>query len=1167
MGLEVRILGPLEVSHGNRPVVVRGAKERALVVRLAVDAGRVVSFERLVASLWDGEPPASADSSLRVLVSRVRKALAEAGADDVLVTRPPGYVLVADEVDAARFELLARRGLAELAEGRAVDAAATLAQALGLWRGDRLGEVASDELRTEADRLQETRLAALEGRIEADLACGRHAEMLGELEALCRRHPLREGLWALWITALYRSDRQADALAAYQDLRRVLAEELGIDPSPRLRALEAAVLAQDPVLASPRDAVHTDSLSGVAFPAALDVVERAPLVGRDEELRAARAAWTAVAEGAPGVVLVPGDAGVGKTRLVRELARGVHARGAVVLYGRCDEDLAIPYRPFVECLSHLVADVPDEVLSGVDARTLGELTRLVSDLALRRPGLPAPQPADPQVERYLLFGAVAGVLGALARSGPALVIVDDLHWADRPTLLLLRHLAGLAIPRMLLVGTFRRPVHTEGALVEALGALQREAVVTRIAPRALTTSETATVLGATAAPGRGGTDDDLAGFLQRQTGGNPFYLVEMLSHLRETGILDAADGRHANAERAAVGLPDSIRDVLRSRLARLGEKTALVLSEAAVIGQEFDVDVLATSAGVQVDDVLDRLDVASRAALVDEPGPPGRFRFTHALVQQTLYGDLGPTRRTRTHARVAAAMQAVGGRQPGELAFHALAGITPQTTMEAVRHARAAGAAALAASAPDEAVRWYTAALNALPPPRDDVEHARALVDLGGAQRLAGQPAYRETLFAAARLAQRNGADDVLVDAALASSRGTFSSLGEVDDEKVALLQAAVAVTPSDSPERARLLAVLASELMWHPDYHRRIAVAQEAVAVARRTGDSATLLFAILHRGPAAPVPETIDEHVALLREAVVLAERADDRVAWADAIVGLASVLVSAASPERLDDELDAAAAVFTQIGEPWSRIITHIVRGCLASLHGDLDRAETDLAVALDIGQESGQPDALAMNEEALSLVRWHQGRLAEMLPRLRASAAAKPETMTFGVRLALAEAEFGDPQAARALLDAAAARNFDMLYGLAWLGAMCQWAYVAAELDDVRAGATLYARLAPWPHLFAKIGPVPIFAVSLALGRLAALRGQVDVAESHFAQAQQVHEAVESPFGSVLTALHWGRLLLARDPDRARHLLATATALADRHGFVDVARRARDVLTAA
>jgi DNA-binding SARP family transcriptional activator len=231
--------------------VISGAKERALVVLLALRAGRVVPAGRLIEWLWDGQPPASAEAALRVLVSRVRKALARVGAGEVIRTQTPGYLLMVDEVDAPLFEQLAAQARSELAAGQPQTAAATLAEALALWRGERLAEAGCEQLGAESTRWEEARLAAVEARIEADLACGRHAELVGELELLCYAHPLSERLWAHRITALYRCGRQADALAAYQQLRRVLADELGIDPSPPLRGLEAGGSCPGPGASAP----------------------------------------------------------------------------------------------------------------------------------------------------------------------------------------------------------------------------------------------------------------------------------------------------------------------------------------------------------------------------------------------------------------------------------------------------------------------------------------------------------------------------------------------------------------------------------------------------------------------------------------------------------------------------------------------------------------------------------------------------------------------------------------------------------------------------------------------------------------------------------------------------------------------------------------------------
>jgi predicted ATPase/DNA-binding SARP family transcriptional activator len=318
--IALRMLGPLEVDCGGTPVMIGGGKERALLVVLALQVGRVVSVDRLIESLWAEEPPRSPAVALRMVVSRARKALELATPDEVIVTRSPGYALSSEmvDVDVARFELLVSLGRAHLAQGQYEAAADSLASALRLWHGDALAEATGDRLQAEATRLTEARLLAAEARIEADAACGRHVQIVGELEELCRRHVLRERLWAQLMVVLYRCGRQAEALRVYQDLRIALRDELGIDPSPELRALESAVLAQDPALAAPpfegRSAVRLERPASAG-----NLPGRAGrVIGRGRQIDELA---TLLSE--PGVVTLTGTGGVGKTTLARATAEVV----------------------------------------------------------------------------------------------------------------------------------------------------------------------------------------------------------------------------------------------------------------------------------------------------------------------------------------------------------------------------------------------------------------------------------------------------------------------------------------------------------------------------------------------------------------------------------------------------------------------------------------------------------------------------------------------------------------------------------------------------------------------------------------------------------------------------------------------------------------------------
>ena len=250
--VEFGVLGPLEITAGGQPLPVQGARTRAVLAMLLVHANQVVPADRLTGELWAGQPAAGAAASLQVRVSQLRKALRPSGEAGRLVTRPPGYLIRVgpDELDAPRFERLARDGETALAAGDGALAVRRLDDALGLWRGPALADVDDAPFaRAEAARLEERRLAAVESRAEAMLACGRHQELIGELETLTTAHPLRERLWAHRMLALYRAGRQAEALRAYRDLREILVDGLGIEPSPALRELEGRILRQDAALA------------------------------------------------------------------------------------------------------------------------------------------------------------------------------------------------------------------------------------------------------------------------------------------------------------------------------------------------------------------------------------------------------------------------------------------------------------------------------------------------------------------------------------------------------------------------------------------------------------------------------------------------------------------------------------------------------------------------------------------------------------------------------------------------------------------------------------------------------------------------------------------------------------------------------------------------------
>ena len=421
--------------------------------------------------------------------------------------------------------------------------------------------------------------------------------------------------------------------------------------------------------------------------------------------------------------------------------------------------------------------MPDALLTAhVEARG-GELARLVPELA-DRVALPPSSSNDGESERYLLFGAVLDLLARVSAVTSVVLLLDDLHWSDRQSVQLLRHVVSADAPlRLLVIGTFRESdVGTDHPLAEALAALHRESGIERIALRGLGDDELLTLLETTA--GHQMTEDGVAlrDALMAETEGNPFFVGEMLRHLAETGaIYQDTEGRWvASPDLRTSGLPVSIREVVGRRVARLGEQPQRVLSLAAVIGREFDTGVLAGVAELDEDAVIDLCDQAVAAAVLTVAEVTGRYRFAHALVEHTLYDGLSPSRRARSHQRVADALERLYGEDPGErvgeLAYHWAHATQPRDAEKAMVYAQLAGDRALAMLAPDEALRWYRDALDLLDrAPADDL-HRRAalLLGLGDAQRLTGDAAHRETLLAAAALADDIDAVDLLVRATAA---------------------------------------------------------------------------------------------------------------------------------------------------------------------------------------------------------------------------------------------------------------------------------------------------------------------------------------------------------------------------------------------------------------
>ncbi|OBK24095.1 hypothetical protein A5634_04280 [Mycobacterium asiaticum] len=874
--MELGVLGPLQVRRDGSSVTIPGAKPRALLTMLGLHGGSVVSADTLVELLWDKDPPRTAAKALQTHISLLRRTLG----DGFVLTEGAGWILAGTQVDASRYKAAARRGRDAAAAGDTRQAVTRFDEALALWRG--IPELPDSQRGTaEKTRWVEGHAALVEDRADALLATGRAAEIVGELEALLADAPLRERRWGQLMLALYRAGRQGEALAAYQRARALLADELGVDPGPELRRLEAAIVAQDAGLETPaaqrlsavtravtflltdiegstaaweadaagmavalarhdelaeqvvtsrggrliktrgegdatfsvfdrpsaaavaaielqeaiarepwalrepmriRVAVHTGEVefrdgdyfgravnraarlrslalggqtlcSGATaelvidslpddvvladlgmrqlrnlarpehvFELRLDTDQReqvvadapidrpalpavltapGPFVGRGAELESLFTAWQ---NSGAHAVLIAGEPGVGKTRLAGEWSHRAYAQGSIVLYGRCDEDLGAPYQPFAEALRALVPCVGADRLRGL--RGVEALLPLVPGLPDVVPDLASPARADPDTERYALFDAVVALLEIASAAAPVVLILDDLHWAAKPTLLLLRHLLRFGDhARVQIVGTYRSTdLDRSHPLAAMLADLHRDGTASRLNLSGLDEDDVTTYVAEA-----GYDDEELAHALASVTGGNPFFLIEALRHVDESGgVWDQNT------------LPQGVREAVSRRLSRLSQETNKALAAAAVVGSRFGLELVEQVVG---SDLVDAFDEACAAGLVvEEPG--GRYRFNHAIVRQSLLTELASVRRMRLHQRIATTLESQPGAEDellAELAHHYFECAWAGNAAKAVQYCRRAADQAMARLAYEGAADLYDHALHALEEIDDDL--------------------------------------------------------------------------------------------------------------------------------------------------------------------------------------------------------------------------------------------------------------------------------------------------------------------------------------------------------------------------------------------------------------------------------------------------------------
>jgi DNA-binding SARP family transcriptional activator len=1151
--MEFRLLGPLEVSDRGRHVALGGQKQRSLLALLLLHANEVVSSDRLVDELWGGDAPLTASKAVQVHVSQLRKGLERHGGanERLVVTRPGGYMiqLTGDQLDIAWFERLRHEGQRAFSEHDPVTASAKLREALALWRGPPLSDLGYESFaQPEIARLGELRLTVLEERIDADLALGRHAELVAELQVLSAAHPQRERIRGQLMLALYRSGRQTEALDAYRDTRRALVEELGIEPGRELQALERAILVQDPAL----------DLESDPPPAAAAAGGSGSFIGRERELAEFAAGLQDAFAHRPSVLLLAGEPGIGKSRLADELTTQAQARGAKVLWGRSWEAGGAPaYWPWVQALRTYIREHDPEQIRrelGAGARDVAQMLPELHELF----DLSAPPSMDPEGARFRLFDSTAAFLRAAGEAQPLLLVIDDLHAADTSSLLLLRFLAReLRDARILLVGAYRdTDAGPDDALNVTVAELRREPLTRLIQLGGLAQPEVARIIEAiTGAP----ASNLLAAAIHTQTEGNPLFVGELVRLLAEEGRLE-----EAGTPQGAANIPRGVRDVIEHRFRHLSQDAKRLLAVASVLGREFKLEALELVSEQSGDDLLDLLDEAVAArVIVDLPTGRGGLRFTHALIRDSLYEALSRKERHRLHQRAAEELEALygPGQEPhlAQLAHHFLEAAPGGDAQKAIEYARRAGDRAAAVLAYEEAARLYEMALEAseLQIPADERTRCELLLARGDAQARGGDLlSAKDTFGQAADLARRLGAPEQFARAALGYG-GRFVWFRAGNDRRlIPLLEGAIEAIPEASLLRARLLARLAGALRDRPVPERRASLSQEAVEIARRLGDRATLAYALEGTYAALCWPRDTGSWLAMARELSELAAEDGDKEGDFAAHIHAFGAFMVRGDLAAAETEFAALTAIADELRQPaqiWALTMAQTTR---ASFRGRFDEAERYVERAqLRVGGRRALEGVdhttfhYVMHLQTWALRR-ERGGLADILESLEAFAAEFPAFFMFRCLLASAYADLGNTQAAREALDDLAAEDFAGLEaGTEWFVAASLLAEVCLFLGDARRAAPLYAVLSPYGDC--NVLSMPEFSLGSAsrpLGMLASTMSRWEQAAGHFEQAIEMNSA--------MGALPW----VAHSQQDYAQMLLRKNAPADKPQALELIRKA-------
>lgn len=1145
--LDFHLCGELKVFRGNDDLPLRAARQgRLALAYLVLNHDRVVTRDELMERVATEPDPELLRKSLSETLSRLRRDLGS----ERLERLPAGAVRLRGpvHVDVLSAKEALRSGRQALRTGDWAAAAEASQAVLTELTGEVLAGDEADWLEDVRRKIADVRVDALELRATAALRTQSWTDAVEAARAAATAAPTRESACSLLLEAHAGSGDVALATQAFHAFRRRLMDETGLTPSADLTALHDRLL---------EGGVHTRPTGSVALPPALSLgTGGAAFVGRERVLALLRARLARAREGVKEFVALCGEPGIGKTRVAGEFARGAYEEGAIVLYGRSDAEPLVPYQPFVTAIGQYVSECADGALARELGLELSELSRLIPGLARRMPELREPLAVEPEIARYRLYNAVTSVLAFIARERPVVLILDDLHWADPSTAVLLRHTVDeIADVRLLILGTFR---DREACHSDELADLLARAFE-RVPLAGLHEDEIAALV--MARQGRDATKDAVS-LLRRATGGNPLLLEETLRVLAEAE--PSGSDLSAPAVRR-MGLPAGAKHVIERRLAGLSAGARRVLTAASVVGVEFGVRVLAAVGDDASEPVIAAVEEAEDAGLVrDVPGTEDRYAFSHALVREALLEGQTKARRQELHHRIGEALESLGGVAAAELAHHFTESRDPRDAQRALRYSLEAGRRARETLAHEDAAGHFRAALE-LVPPGDDQRRCEVLLGLGSVQLRQGSDETRRTFRDAFELARRNGLPNHQAQAALGFA-SRYTEAGVVDAEDIALLEGALsALGHTDAALRVELTARLADSLHFAPTPGEAMRRSEEALELAQTLGDPHTQAVALESRHAALLSIEHLADRLRLSEELVALAQREREPELealgrhWRIYDLLEAADMVAAERERRLLNELadELRQPLYQHFAVGWDVVWAHLA--------GRVDQVEPLAMRFYDLGIKAQARDTETIYRAQIIALRRREERLPEFVSTVRAAVEAHPTLLAWRAVLPLTHLAAGDPAAAAAEFEWFAHDGFSRVRrDMFWFTTISVLAETCAWLRDAERATDLYDLLEPFADHNVQAAQAACWGSARRfLGLLAAVLGRWGDAVAHLEAAIDRNEACGNPAAASLVRRDLARMLMLRgrssDLRRAAELLQDPLRAARAAGAAALAAR--------